>query len=487
MKPILHRDVGVTASALPVRVRDLSIAFSKHGNRLIVAFQVSVVGSFCALVQEMDAWAIADAVRSGRTTAREVVDSAIARITAHRTNAVVTIDAPAARATAAAVDAAVARGADPGPLAGVPFTIKDTLATAGLRATGGSLVLADNVPNHDAEVVTRLRATGAVLVGKTNCPEFALQPRTENRVFGRTVHPRDSTCSPGGSSGGCAAAVAGHLVPFSIGGDYGGSIRYPAACTGIYGLRPSYGAVPTGGHVPEPSVATPRHRFQTVGPLARTPRDIQLVFDVIAGRSGADPARSRVRRVGVVRGGWSCAPAVAGAVDATAHALVAAGYDVVDVDPAPFVEAAEVFDAWRATDDYADLRAVVAGRERELTPRIARLLASEPVSADVGARFDAVARAVDAVLGATPVVVLPVARVGVLPLDAGTIEIDGRTESVDALQILAPSRAISLLGLPALAIPAGADGGGFPVGVQLVGRPGAESDLVEGATGLIRN
>ena len=137
----------------------------------------------------------------------------------------------------------MARGGDPGPLAGVPFTVKDTLATAGLRATGGSLLLADNVPNRDADVVARLRAAGAVLVGKTNCPEFALQPRTENRIFGGTAHPLDPGRSPGGSSGGCAAAVAGGLVPFSIGGDYGGSIRYPAACTGIYGLRPSYGAV----------------------------------------------------------------------------------------------------------------------------------------------------------------------------------------------------------------------------------------------------
>ena len=442
---------------------------------------------FCGLVQVMHAWAIADAVRSGQTTALEVVDAALHRISTHRTNAVVTVDATGARRAAAAVDAARARGVDPGPLAGVPFTVKDTLATAGLRATGGSLVLAGNVPSIDADVVGRLRDAGAVLVGKTNCPEFALQPRTENRIFGGTAHPLDPRRSPGGSSGGCAAAVAGGLVPFSIGGDYGGSIRYPAACTGIYGLRPSYGAVPTGGHVPEPRVGTPRHRFQTVGPLARTPRDIQLVFAVIAGRSASTMDESPNLRAGIVRGGWSCTAAVAGAIDATADALASAGHSVVDLDAEVFVEAAAVFDAWRAADDYADLCALVAGRERDLTPHIAHLLRNAPVPADVGARFDAVARAVDEVLASTPVVVLPVARVGVLALDARTIEIDGQAESVDALQILAPSRAVSLLGLPALAIPAGADADGFPVGVQLVGRTGAEPELVAVAMGLTRN
>ena len=439
---------------------------------------------------DADATAIAAGVRDGRLSASGVVDAALERIARHTTNAVVTVCARAARSAAARIDEAVARGDDPGELAGVPFTVKDTIAAAGIRSTGGSLVLVDHVPTHDAVVVQRLRAAGAILVGKTNCPEFALKPRTDNRVFGTTVHPADAGRSPGGSSGGCAAAVAGGLAAFSIGGDYGGSIRYPASCTGIYGLRPTYLAVATDGHVPEPAPGTPRHRFQTVGPLARTHRDIALVFDVIARTTEpvANQTASPVAgtpRVGIVRDGWTCAGSVTGALETAARMFAGAGYDVVEVDAAPFVEAAEVFDAWRATDDHADLRALVAGREADLTPHIARLLSTPSTPADVHARFDAVARAVAAVLESTPILVLPVARVGVLALDAATIEIDGGAgESIDALQILAPSRAISVLGLPALAIPAALDGDGFPVGVQLVGRAGAERELIAAAAAV---
>jgi amidase len=443
-----------------------------------------------ALDGEADARAISAAVRSGRVTAAAVVESALARVAAHSTNAIVTVGAAAARATAVQIDAAVARGEDPGPLAGVPFTVKDTLATAGMRATAGSLVFADHIAAADAEFVARLRSAGAVLIGKTNCPEFALQPRTDNRIFGATQHPFDAQRSPGGSSGGCAAAVAGGLVPFSIGGDYGGSIRYPAACTGIYGLRPTYQAVPTNGHVPEPGPGTPRARFQTVGPLARTPGDIQLIFAVMAGRptevGAPGDSADRNCRVGIVRDGWSCVDATADAINTTASMLTQAGYEVIDVDAGPFVAAAEVFGAWRATDDYADLRALVAGRERDLTEHIARLLATPPTPADVRVRVESVERAVAAILATTPTLVLPVARVGVLALDATEIEIDGKVESVDALQVLDPARAVSLLGLPALAIPAGTDSDGFPIGVQLVGRAGAETELVAVAESLRR-
>jgi Asp-tRNA(Asn)/Glu-tRNA(Gln) amidotransferase A subunit family amidase len=175
---------------------------------------------------------------------------------------------------------------------------------------------------------------------------------------------------------------------------------------------------------------------------------------------------------------------VKAAVETAAGMLADGGYDVVDVDPAPFVAAADVFSAWRASDDYADLRALVAGREADLTAHITRLIATTPVAADVRARLEAVVRAVDAQLESTPILVLPVARVGVVALDATRVEIDGRTESIDGLEILAPSRAVSVLDLPGLAVPAGLDDNGMPVGVQLVGRAGAEAPIVAVATTL---
>jgi Asp-tRNA(Asn)/Glu-tRNA(Gln) amidotransferase A subunit family amidase len=222
--------------------------------------------------------------------------------------------------------------------------------------------------------------------------------------------------------------------------------------------------------------------------LARTPRDIELVFDVIAHKTATSPRVEAGRRVGVVRGGWSSVGAVAAAVDATARALERAGYDVTDIDAAPFVEASAVFAAWRAADDHADLRSLVSGREADLTPHIAWLLSTPPTATDVAEvaeRFEAVVRAVCAVLASTPILVLPVARVGVLGLEETSVEIDGALESVDALQILAPSRSVSLLGLPALAVPAGVDDDGLPIGVQLVGGAGSEHALVSAATDLL--
>lgn len=435
-----------------------------------------------------DISSIVDSVRSGRERACEFVDEALARIAEHDTNAVVTVAADAARAAAAAIDRVAGRGGDPGPLAGVPFTVKDCIAVGGSRSTAGSRLLADHVASHDATVVARLRAAGAIVVGRTNCPEFALQPRTENAVFGRTSHPLDGTRSPGGSSGGCAAAVAGGLVPFSIGGDYGGSVRYPAACTGLYGLRPARGSVPSDGHVPAPAAGSPRAVFQTFGPLARSVEEIAILFRVIAGhRVFASAGESEsVPRVGVVRGGWPVSDSVARAMDDVTHGLRAAGVTVGTLDPAAFVDAADLFDIWRATDDYADLRALAAGREALLTPHIARLLASaaQPWPADFARDLDLVRARVDAVFAITPVVCLPVARVGTLPIDAVTVEVSGREEYVDALQILAPSRAVSLLGVPALAVPAGTDIDGFPVGVQLIARLGDEHMLFAVAAAL---
>lgn len=436
---------------------------------------------------QMSAMEIARRVRSGDLRAVDVVTTTLARAADDRCNAVVTIGSDRALGDARAVDRAIADGRDPGPLAGVPFTAKDTIATAGVRTTAGSRLLADHVPDRDAPCVARLQGAGAVLIGKTNCPEFALQAHTDNLVFGTTTHPESAAMSPGGSSGGCAAAVAAGIVPVSIGGDYGGSIRYPAGCTGIFGLRPTRGATDAGGTLPAPAAGTPRHFFQEVGPIARAVADIAIIHSVLRTAPGLGGA---VTRVGLVLDGWPIDDATRRALEQATSALVSAGVEVIPVDAAPFSHATEVFDAWRATDDYADLRHFVAGRESDLTPHIRSLLEPRREPAPPGAlaaitqEAGELGRVVAEVLEHAPVLMLPIALAGSLPIGAELVNINGRAEPLDSLRILAPSRAISLLGLPALAVPVGIDDQRLPVGVQLVARPYAESDLFSVAGSL---
>ena len=197
-------------------------------------------------------------------------------------NAVITVVDDPARVEAAAADAAAGEGRSLGPLHGMPVMLKDNIATAGIRTTSGSKLFADSVPAVDAEVVRRLKRAGAIVVGKTNMAELALGGTTQNHHFGRCRNPWDLERVPGGSSGGSAAAVASEMCAGALGTDTGGSIRIPAALTGVAGLRPTVGRVSNRGTTP----VSPT--LDTVGPIARRVVDVARLFAVIAGDDGQD-------------------------------------------------------------------------------------------------------------------------------------------------------------------------------------------------------
>ena len=234
------------------------------------------------------------ALADRKVSALELTDAAIARIETRDVtiNAVVVRDFDRARTAARAADAALARG-ERGPLLGLPMTVKESNNVAGLPTTWGSPAFAGWTAETDAVAVARLKAAGAVILGKTNVPPFLADWQSNNPIHGRTRNPWDLNRSPGGSSGGAAAAVAAGMSPLELGSDIGGSIRVPAAFCGIFGHKPSYGLVPLRGHSP-PGLDGGPVALAVVGPLARSAADLDLALGVIA---GPEPEEARGYRL----------------------------------------------------------------------------------------------------------------------------------------------------------------------------------------------
>ena len=248
-------------------------------------------------------------IREGQLSSEALVARCLERIERFNPalNAVVAL-AGDARERAREADAALADGRPTGPLHGVPMTIKDCFDTAGVVSTWGTLGRRDFVPATDATVVARLKAAGAILLGKTNTPEFTLSFETYNKIHGFTNNPYDLSRSPGGSSGGAAAAIAAGLTSFDIGTDYGGSIRVPSHACGTVGLKPTSGSVPRTGLCLPPGMLT--DPVSHAGPMARTVADLELILSVIWGPDGLDTRIHPVRLAasdGVELAGLRCA------------------------------------------------------------------------------------------------------------------------------------------------------------------------------------
>jgi amidase len=240
-------------------------------------------------------------IKRGKITAAALLDLYLERIKRFnpKINAVVAMDIKAAKARAAEADRALARGVSWGPLHGLPMTVKDVFEVAGMPATSGDPRLKNHLPEHNAAAVQRLVDAGAIIFGKTNLPLYAGDFQSFNKVYGTTNNPWDLSRTPGGSSGGSAAALAAGLTPLEMGSDLGGSLRIPPHFTGVYGHKPTYGLVPRYGHIPPaPNRKIPPHIMARLplfvaGPLARSAADLELALKVLTTAEKPDPGMQR--------------------------------------------------------------------------------------------------------------------------------------------------------------------------------------------------
>ena len=424
---------------------------------------------------------VAAAYRSGDLDPEALLDALLDRIARldPRLNTLVAIDADGARTAARGSAARWRAGTPHSPIDGVPLTVKDNLLMAGLPATWGSRAYAGFRPAEDETPVARLRAAGAVLIGKTNVPELTLEGYTSNLLFGTTRNPWDPALTPGGSSGGAAAGVAAGFVPAAIGTDGGGSIRRPAAHTGLVGFKPSIGRIPRAGGFPETL-----HDFEVIGTLTRSVADAALLDAVLSGDAAPMPAPRSLRILYVPRfDDAPLDPEVAAACEAAADALAAAGH-AVDAGPV-FFDRAAVDEIWRVVGraGVARVARLTGGRLLAEGGPTIRAMAEEGAGlsgadyADAMSALAAFRRAVARVFDRHDLVFMPSAAA--LPWraeEAYPATIDGHSVGPRGHAIY--TGWVNAAGLPAIALPLGLSRGGLPIGGQFVGAAGRDAELL---------
>lgn len=454
---------------------------------------------------DLSAIDIAACVRERTLSPVEVIDAFISAVERRNPEllAYVTVCGERARAEARSLEARLSRGESVGPLAGVPVSIKDTLPTVGVRTTAGSNLFPSYVPEADATCIARLRAAGAVVLGKTACSELGVYGEgTYSLLWPETRNPRKLDRTPGGSSGGAAAAVAANLGPIALGTDEGGSVRIPAHLCGVVGFKPSFGRVPR-GPLWLPHLAATSGLLGHIGPIARTVADAALAVEVLAGPDRADPASQglppieslvaechsdkKAARLHVAFSpnlGFARVDAgVAELVGRAAKHLEHLGHHVeivqaLDEDPHPFT----------ATLNLALHHELLSERVRKIkvTPRLEKWTAPDTLPSDSELRE---ARAglrranerLRALFNRYDLLLCPVAAVTAFALGApdGPPSVGEKpAKGLDWMPFTVPFNA---LGLPAISIPCGIDRDGLPCGLQIVGGPSADLSVLRGA------
>lgn len=450
-------------------------------------------------IVDLSAVDLAAAIRARTLSPVEAVAAALARIGEKaELNAFMAVSAERARVEAKEAEAKVMRGETLGALHGIPFSVKDLTNTEGVATTQGSALFADNVPKADAVAVARARAAGAILIGKTTTPEFGHKPFTEGPFFGRTLNPHSHAHTCGGSSGGAAVAVAAGMGQLALGSDGGGSIRIPAACCGVVGLKATLGAIP---NLQAPDLFGAN---SFVGPMARDVADTRLMFDVLRGPDRHDPygqvpafperrlGKDEKPRIGfLLRCGNILDPDVEDAVVAAMRQAEALGMivepielDLVSLEPHFLVFLRSLLLARLGSHaakspeklDPTLLATIEAGRAYSAADLCQAQFARTDCFAkvqDILARFDLIA---------SPTLSAPALPVGLDPL--GPVEIAGRPAGTIRGAWYPYTFPFNLTGHPALSIPCGRNAEGLPIGLQLVGRWHEDSYLLDAAAQL---
>ena len=447
---------------------------------------------------------MAEQVRKKKISPVELVDAHLRQIERvnPKLNAFVQVDTERARQAAQEAEITVMREKKLGPLHGVPISIKSSLAVTGMLCESGTRLRAGFVPAQDAPLVARLRAAGAIVLGVTNTPELLMAWETDNLLYGRTNNPWDLDRTPGGSSGGEAAAIAAGMSAGGVGSDGGGSIRVPAHFSGICGLKPTPGRIPATGHYPVS--AGPFALIGVVGPMARTVSDLKVLFEVMQGPDAVDtcaapvPLRwtsedeTRTLRVGYFEddGRTPVTPETRQAVRTAAEDLRSTGFQVEPFQPEGLEEARQLWHTLFVVAGGMLLRPMFKGRESDLSPMLKQFLewsAAEPALTgenllDVWIRRDELRARFLRQMQQYEILLCPAAAIPAFRHGERSWQVDGQT--VNYLDAWSYAEFFNLLGNPAVVVPVGRSPEGQPIGVQIVGQPWEEEQALSVAAAL---